>query len=64
MKKIIYKFLKLLGFTKCNMCSKIIHKYWAYIRPFADSPKDFEAGGYQAPVCKSCDYWCEEHQRG
>ncbi len=64
MDKTIYKLLKLLGFTKCWGCGKVIHKHWAYIRPFADSPKDFEAGGYKAPICESCDYQYEEHQGG
>lgn len=58
------KILGLLGFIRCYLCKKLLHKTKAISRHFADSPKDFESGGYSAKICKSCDYWCEEHQRG
>lgn len=53
------KLLKLFGFTKCWLCGKILRKKYAIIRRFSDSPKDFESGGYKAPVCEKCDYWCD-----
>lgn len=48
---------------KCYMCGKWILKNKMYWQRFADSPKDFEAGGYKALVCEPCAEECEQWTR-
>ena len=58
------RLLKFLGFINCFICKKMLHKFNAKIGYFADSPEDFEAGGYSELVCDGCIEWMENHING
>ena len=51
---------KLLKLKRCYFCNKLgWHK--SKIR-IAESPKDYEAGGFLVPICKKCYDDCSEKE--